>query len=147
MIFMHSYVSEIIGDHFSFTLSGSNCSVRRETGKEQMVKVRHDEGVANRIGPEPCVGVREGVGEVSAGERTGQPLSRESYISRAPTALSSRKAKRTGASSQVTAWPGVVPDPGMCGRSLYGNREISRSADGRSGRSVRGGKARSRSRR
>ena len=147
MIFMHSYVSEIIGDHFSFTLSGSNCSLRRETGKEQMVKVRHDEGVANRIGPEPCVGVREGVGEVSAGERTGQPLSRENYISRAPTALSSRKAKRTGASSQVTAWPGVVPDPGMCGRSLYGNREISGSADGLCGQSVRGGKARSRSRR
>jgi hypothetical protein len=24
------------------------------------VKVRHDEGVANRIGPEPCAGTREG---------------------------------------------------------------------------------------
>ena len=23
------------------------------------MKVRHDEGVANRIGPEPCVGIRE----------------------------------------------------------------------------------------
>lgn len=121
--------------------------MRRETGKEQMVKVRHDEGVANRIGPEPCVGAREGVGEASAGEHTGQPSSRESYISRALTALSSRKAKRAGASPRVPAWPGVVVDPGMCGRSLYGNREISRSADGRDGRSVRGGKARSRSRR
>ena len=128
-------------------LDRRNCSVRRETGKEQMVKVRHDEGVANRIGPEPCVGAREGVGEASAGERTGQPLSRESYISRAPTALSSRKAKRTGASSRVPARPGVVADPGMCGRSLRGNREISRSADGPRGQSVRGGKARSRSRR
>ena len=104
--------------------------MRRETGKEQTVKVRHDEGVANRIGPEPCVGAREGVGEASAGERTGQPLSRESYISRAPMALSSRKAKRAGASSRVPAWPGVVADPGMCGRPLRGNREISRLAGG-----------------
>ncbi len=124
-----------------------NYPVRRETGKEQMVKVRHDGGVANRIGPEPCVSVREGRGEASAGERTGQPLSRESYISRAPTALSSRKAKRTGVSSRMPAWPGVVADPGMCGRSLSGNREISRSADSPRGQSVRGGKARSRSRR
>ena len=66
--------------------SNSNYSVRRETGKEQMVEVRHDEGVANRTGPEPCVGVREGVGEVSVGERTDQLSSHESYISRVPAA-------------------------------------------------------------
>jgi hypothetical protein len=30
------------------------------------VKVRHDEGVANRIGPEPCAGTCEGAGEASA---------------------------------------------------------------------------------
>jgi len=41
------------------------------------VQVPHDEGVANRIGPEPCVVVREGGDEASAGERIGQPLSRE----------------------------------------------------------------------
>ena len=121
--------------------------MRRETGKEQMVKVRHDEGVANRIGPEPCAGVREDAGEASVGERTGQSWSRESYISRVPTTLGSRKARRAGAPARVPVRPGVVADPGMCGRSLHGNREISWSADGRYGRSVRGGKARSRSRR
>src|SRR5215469_1163292 len=42
-----------------------------------MVKVRHDEGVANRIDPEPCAGAREGTGEASVGECIGQPLSRE----------------------------------------------------------------------
>jgi hypothetical protein len=52
--------------------------VRRETGKEQAVQVRHDEGVAIHIGPEPCADVREDVGEASAGECAGQPLSRES---------------------------------------------------------------------
>jgi hypothetical protein len=41
------------------------------------VQVRHDEGVAIRIGPEPCAATREGVGEASAGERIGQPLSHE----------------------------------------------------------------------
>ena len=41
------------------------------------MKVRHDEGVANRIGPEPCAGAREGTGEASVGECIGQPLSRD----------------------------------------------------------------------
>ena len=44
------------------------------------MRVRRDEGVAIRIGPEPCAGIREGVGEASAGERIGQPLSRESTL-------------------------------------------------------------------
>jgi hypothetical protein len=44
------------------------------------VKVHCGEGVAIHIGPEPCVGIREGVGEASVGERIGQPSSRESKI-------------------------------------------------------------------
>ena len=40
------------------------------------MQVLHEEGVANHLGPEPCVGTREGDGEASAGERKGQPLSR-----------------------------------------------------------------------
>ena len=44
------------------------------------MRVRRDEGVANRIGPEPCDGIREGDGEASVGEHIGQPLSRESKI-------------------------------------------------------------------
>jgi hypothetical protein len=42
------------------------------------VRVRYDEGVATRIGPEPCVGGREVDGEASAGEVKGfgrRPLS------------------------------------------------------------------------
>ena len=41
------------------------------------MQVHHGEGVATRTGPEPCVVTREGGGEASAGERIGQPLSRE----------------------------------------------------------------------
>jgi hypothetical protein len=51
------------------------------------VRVRHGEGVAIRIGPEPCACIREGVGEASAGERAGQPLSRVSDSFRGADAL------------------------------------------------------------
>ena len=44
------------------------------------MQVHHEEGVASQLGPEPCVGTREGDGEASAGERTGQPLSRERSV-------------------------------------------------------------------
>ncbi len=37
------------------------------------MQVHYDEGIANHIGPEPCAGIREDVGEASAGERAGQP--------------------------------------------------------------------------
>ena len=41
------------------------------------MKVHYGEGLAIRIGPEPCAGVREDVGEASAGVRIGQPLVRQ----------------------------------------------------------------------
>ncbi len=44
------------------------------------MRVHHDEDLASHIGPKPCVGAREGVGEASAGERAGRPLSHESKI-------------------------------------------------------------------
>ena len=36
-----------------------------------------------------------------------------------------RKAICVGATTRVPPQPGVVLEPGMCARSLYGNREIS----------------------
>ena len=44
------------------------------------MQVHCDEGAALHIGPEPCTGIRADVGEASAGERIGQPLSRVSKI-------------------------------------------------------------------
>ena len=41
------------------------------------MRVHYDEGIATRIGPEPCAGARKGVGEASAGERIGQPSNHE----------------------------------------------------------------------
>src|ERR1700731_1394967 len=43
----------------------------------EVVQVHYDEGVANHIGPKPCAGIREDVGEASVGKRAGQPLSRD----------------------------------------------------------------------
>jgi hypothetical protein len=45
------------------------------------VQVRYDEGLADHIGPKPCVVSRERQDEASAGVRIGQPLSRESSFS------------------------------------------------------------------
>jgi hypothetical protein len=45
------------------------------------VQVPDDEGIANHIGPKPCAGIREGVGEASVGVRAGQPLSRDRKLS------------------------------------------------------------------
>ncbi|MCY1530392.1 hypothetical protein D9M68_655760 [compost metagenome] len=44
------------------------------------MKVHYDEGIANHIGPEPCAGYREVVGEASVGERVGQSWSRDSCV-------------------------------------------------------------------
>jgi hypothetical protein len=109
------------------------------------VQVPYDEGIANHVGPESCAVAREGLGEALTGECTGQPLSRESFLSWVPTPCIRRKATRQGASSRAPGRPGVVRDPGMSRRSLRGNREISRSTVWQLP-PVRIGKARSRSR-
>lgn len=112
--------------------------MRRETDKEQEVQVLHDEDPASHAGPEPCVVFREGQGEASAGERAGWPLSRVNALSRVPTGLPTWKATRPAALSRAVGRPGAVRDPSMYGRFLFGNREISPSADGASRRSASG---------
>ena len=109
------------------------------------MKVLYGEGVASHIGPEPCAGTREGDGEASVGERIGQPWSRESKIVSGADVFVNTEGNMDGASARVPAQPGVVGDPGMCGRSLCGNREISGLASGGIPL-VRIGKTRSRSR-
>ena len=68
------------------------------------MRVRHDEGVANHIGPEPCAGIREGVGEASVGERIGQPLSRERLFISDADAVIEAEGKTDGRVS-ASAWP------------------------------------------
>jgi hypothetical protein len=111
-----------------------------------VVKVHDDEGIANHIGPEPCAGIREGAGEASVGERTGQPLSYERLNTPGCRRLSGlQKATRAKRVIASASRPGVVADSGMYGSSLYGNREISCLTTALEV-VVRVGKARSRSR-
>lgn len=65
------------------------------------MQVHCDEGLANRIGTEPCAGNREVAGEASVGEHAGQPLSRESYSVLGADAVLKGKATRRGAPSRA----------------------------------------------
>jgi hypothetical protein len=96
------------------------------------------------VTPSHAPSIREGDSEALTGESAGQPLSCERVKSRVPTRFETWKAARTGALMRASGRPGVVEDPGMRGRSLYGNREILGLAGGAV--PVRAGKARSRSR-
>ena len=109
------------------------------------MQVPCDEGVAIHIGPESCAVAREGLGEPLTGECIGQPLSRERSLILGADAVHKVEGNMSGRDNARSGRPGVVRDPGMCRRSLRGNREISRSTV-RQPPPVRIGKARSRSR-
>jgi hypothetical protein len=106
------------------------------------MEVRHDEGVAIRIDPEPCADARKGGSEASVGERIGQQLS----LSKIHILGADAVANMDGRVSARSGQPGVVEEPGMCGSFLGGNREIPRL--NKRGKAVwsASGKARSRSR-
>jgi hypothetical protein len=111
------------------------------------VEVHYGEGLANHIGPEPCAGAREGVGEASAGVRIGQVLSRENVLISGADAFAPAEGKTGGRAiaSVFSARRGqrpwhvrtlLVREPGglLIGHGLFGLV-------------ARGGEARSRSRR
>ena len=109
------------------------------------MEVRRNEGVVIHIGPKPCMGIREDVGEASAGERIGQPLSRESDFPQGADSVSYAEGNMVGhviASVQPTL-RGLRP---WHVRKLHvrepGDLQLDHSHDG----VVRIGKVRSRSR-
>jgi hypothetical protein len=109
------------------------------------VRVRRSEGVAIHIGPKPCAGVREDVCEASAGERIGQPLSRESDFAQGADEVSLSEGNTVGhvSASVQPALRGLRP---WHVRKLLvrepGDLQLDHSHDG----VIRIGKARSRSR-
>ena len=109
------------------------------------MQVSCSEGVANHTGPESCVGVREDAGEALTGERIGQPSSRENLIVPDADVFIFTEGNMESAITRALAQSGVVLDPGMCGSSLRGNREVSGLTCGRIPQ-ARIGKTRSRSR-
>jgi len=111
------------------------------------VQVHCDEGVATRIGPKPCAGIREDVSEASAGERAGQPLSRDRKLIPGADTVCVVEGKMSK-SANASAWPT------RRGRRTWHARTLLAREPGdlRIGRrlywlTVRGGKARSRSHR
>jgi hypothetical protein len=109
------------------------------------VQVHCDEGIASHIGPEPCAGRREAVGEASVGERAGQPLSRDSCVIPGADAVQNAEGNMKGraSASAPTTRRGQRP---WHARTLL----VREPGDLSSGQSqhglVRVGKARSRSR-
>ena len=109
------------------------------------MRVSYDEGLANRIGPAPCVAGREAGGEASAGESIGQPSSREIF-NRSADAVWMAEGEM-GKHANASARPAPRGRETLaCGRSSSrGNREISGSVR-RQVPAARVGKAKSRSR-
>ena len=89
------------------------------------MQVSYSEGVANHTGPESCVDIREDAGEALTGERIGQPSSRESLIFPGVDVVRITEGNMGSAIARAPSQSGVVEDPGMCGSSLHGNREVS----------------------
>jgi hypothetical protein len=111
------------------------------------VRVHHEEGVAIHFGPEPCVRAREGADEASAGERIGQPLSRETSLISGADAFQIAEGDMSGSASASarTARRGRRP---WHVRTLLAREPGGLVSDhGRNAPLVRGGKARSRRRR
>ena len=89
------------------------------------MQVHYDEGVANHIGPEPCAGVREGIGEASVGDRIGQPLSREIDVILSADAVLLAEGNTVGRAI-ASAHPALRGRrPWHVRTFLAGNREIS----------------------
>ena len=92
------------------------------------MRVPHSEGVANHTDPLSCVGHREvSVEALAGGEHRPAIEPRKSFQIGMPTPYWVRKAIWVDAISRGPIQSRVVRDPGMCRRSLNGNREVSRA--------------------
>jgi RNA-directed DNA polymerase len=90
--------------------------------KESYVK-----GLANRDGPESCVGAREGAGEALTGVRAGWVLSREINLDRdADLVRRWGRPQPTCRFGEAWRYPARSETPGMHGSNLRENREILR---------------------
>jgi hypothetical protein len=83
------------------------------------VKVSDDKGVANHIGPEPCVTGSNARGEALVGERAGRVLSLEIRIKNgAPTRSNAREGNTVRAKARARSRLCGVRDPRHAGKHL-----------------------------
>jgi hypothetical protein len=109
------------------------------------VQVHYGECVANHTDPKSCAAYREVCGEALTGERAGQPLSHEIFLIQDADMVTYAEGNTNGCDNASARTGLRGRRPGMHGRSLLGNREISSLAICSHG-VVRVGKARSHSR-
>ena len=91
------------------------------------MQVPYDEGLANHIGPAPCVDAREGMGEASEKGSVGWVLSRESAIRCADPVGKWERQYGAGRHGESCPRHRVVIDPMHAWTLFTGNWEISRS--------------------
>jgi len=82
-----------------------------KTGKEQLMQVQHEEGVATHFGPESWAAHRKVRGQALTGELWAEVIQPRNYQSREPTLSPLRKATLTSSSSQDVVGPGAVQEP------------------------------------
>ena len=102
------------------------------------MQVPYDEGLANHIGPAPCVDAREGIGEASERGSVGWVLSRESALRCADPVGKWGRQHGSGRQGESLFRHRVVIDPMHAWTLFSGNWEISRSADQATDRSASG---------
>ena len=102
------------------------------------MQVPYDEGLANYIGPAPCVDAREGMGEASVRGSVGWVLSRESALRCADPVGKWGRQHGSGRQGESLFRHRVVIDPMHAWTLFSGNWEISRSADQATDRSASG---------
>ena len=84
----------------------------------------YTEGVATRGGPEPCVGVREGVGEASVGVRAGQDIELRNQLSGADAVQTSGRPHRQQRYRELLGDPARSKTLCMYGAFMRENREV-----------------------
>ena len=89
------------------------------------------EGVATHDDPEPCVGVREGVGEASEGARAGWAIEPRNHgVRGADVVYKIGRQHRQQRYRELLVGPARSENHGMHGTSMRENREVPRSPVG-----------------
>jgi len=95
------------------------------------MKELHIEGVATHDDPEPCVGVREGVGEASVGARAGRAIEpRNHRVRGADVVYENGRPHRQQRYRKLLVGPARSETLCMHGTSMRENREVPRSPVG-----------------
>ena len=86
------------------------------------------EGLATHDDPEPCVGVREGVGEASVGARAGKAIEPRNHgVRGADVVYGNGRQHRRQRYRELLAGPARSETLCMYGTSMRENREVPRS--------------------